>query len=203
MRILLYDNNKKDFESIYQMIKLLPIQTVVDVVTNYEDSIQMYQRFKYKKVFINFIDESGKALEKHIVKTNPKQKLILLKDDYDCILNHSCEDCQKFFDKYLVIKPMHISQLPKIINGSFECEGFSKTLFEYNIEKIYKTVLRKYPTIIFDKKNLKFSFDNIPNAFIVELFIELTTLLSNHNMEYRIYENKSIFILTTQTDKID
>lgn len=194
MRILIYDEDQNEVESLYQMIKLLPIQTVVDIVTNYEDSINMYSNYEYKKVFINYFEDKGKNLEKYIIEKNPKQKLILLKDNYDCIHLHSCHECKSYFNKFLVIKPINISQLPQIINNNFECEGFSKTLFQYNLDMIKKKIKHKYPTIIYDEDNNKFLFDEIPNSFVVELFIELTTLLSKHNIKYRIFENKSISI---------
>jgi len=195
MRILIYDTNKHDHESLYQMIKLLPIQTIIDVASSYEDSIHMYSSFEYTKVFINFNEENGNEFEKFVLDKNPKQKLILLKEHYDCSLNHDCHFCQNNFNKFLVIKPINISQLPKIINNTFECEGYCKTLFDYNLEKINKTLKHKYPTIIYDKINYKFLLDEIPSSFVVELFIELTTLLSKYNIEYRIFENKSIQVI--------
>ncbi|XPV67534.1 MAG: hypothetical protein ACNI25_09415 [Halarcobacter sp.] len=200
MRILIYDNNQNEVESLYQMIKLLPIQTIVDIVTTYEEAIHLYSLYEYNRVFINYIDTKGKDLERYIMDKSPQQNIILLKDTYDCIHLHSCKKCKEFFNKFLVIKPINISQLPKIINDNFECEGYSKTLYQYNLDKIIKRIKHKYPTIIFDKEKNKFKFDDIPNSFIVELFIDLTTQLSQHNIEYRIYENKSIDIISEREE---
>lgn len=192
MRILIYDNNKNDLERFCNMIKLYPIEILVDKASDYEDILFLYSKHFYEKVFIDYDDEIGKKIFSYIVNQNSNQKIFLLCEQHHCLDEDSCLNCIANTKKHFIIKPLHQNQLTKIISKKFTCEKKHLSKKEFNLLKVKKKVHENYPYLKFDycKTRDAFLSDNIPTSALV--FV--TDLLSEENIDFHVTHKKQIVI---------
>lgn len=192
MRILIYDNNKQDLEKFCNMINLYPIEIIVDKASDYNDIIYFISQHIYDKVFIDYNDDIGKKLVTEIVEKNPKQKIFLLSDSYDCPLERNCDLCKDKFKKNIIIKPLSQNQLTKILSRKFTCENEFLSEKEFKLKKIKKKVQIEYPYLKFEycKDRDSFLSDNIPTSALV--FV--TDLLNKHNIAFHVTHKNQIVI---------
>lgn len=195
MRILIYDNNINDLNKLASMIKIFPIETIIDKVSDYIDCMQMYDKHNYEKLFIDYTDDIGKKIADEIIKINPKQRIFLINDNCDCMSNKDCITCRQSFNKETIIKPLNQQQLSQIISKNFKCESFKKTQPEFTIEKIKKSVYKEFPyfKLHFDKKRQMFLSEPMP----ISILVYMVQLFKEHNVEYEVQDTERIKILST------
>ncbi|WP_072681786.1 hypothetical protein [Arcobacter sp. LA11] len=194
MRILIYDNNLSDLNKLSSMIEAFPIETIIDKVSDYKDCIQMSKKHNYDKLFIDYTDDIGKKIAKKLLEIDPKQRIYLLNDNFDCIDEKNCEKCKKEFNKDTIIKPLNQVQLSKIISKNFKCESFNKSEFEFQIEKVKKSIINEYPyfKFEFDKKNKILKSEPMSISILVYIIEQL----QHNNIKYEVEDNEKIRIVT-------
>lgn len=192
MRLLIYDNDINDLNKISQMIKTFPIETIVDKVSDYNDCILMYKQHIYDKLLIDYTDDIGKKIANKIIETNPKQRLYLLNDEFDCTGEKDCEKCKKQHNKETIIKPFSQLQLSKIISKQFKCESFKKNEFEFKLEKVKKSIYNEYPYFKFYFKENKSMLISDPMS--ISILVYITELLMNNTIDYQVINNQKILL---------
>ena len=103
MRILIYDNNSEDTKYLYELIQQLPLDILVDKVSDYTDEVYLYSKHTYDIVFIDFQDDIGKKLLSYILKKNSQQKIITIGSTAECSENLGCGHCQTNYTKCKLI----------------------------------------------------------------------------------------------------
>ncbi|MDA7817415.1 hypothetical protein N9A28_04445 [Sulfurimonas sp.] len=94
-KILIYDNNKKDVDYFCELLNNIHIDFEIDKLSHYDDFMEIYPHHLYDIVFIDFSDKNGKKILSHFQKNNPKQKVALLSDSFECVENmENCEMCK-------------------------------------------------------------------------------------------------------------
>ncbi len=64
MRILIFNTNEKDTQNLISMIKIFPIDIIVDKASTYFDTMNFYKNHSYEKVFIDMDNDEGKKITK-------------------------------------------------------------------------------------------------------------------------------------------
>jgi len=192
MRILIYNNNYNELEKFCSMISLYPIEIIVDKGSNYEDIIYFINHHTYDKIFIDYNDDIGKKIVKKVIEKNPKQKIFLFNEEYDCPLDKNCDICNDHFEKNMIINPLSQNQLTKILSRKFTCESEHLTQKEFCLAKIKKQVHFKYPYLKFEYCKTRDSFlsDNIPTSALVYV----TDLLSKYEIDFQVTHKNQIVI---------
>lgn len=201
MRILIYDNDKNSVEELYTMIKLYPLNTIVDKASDYEDSMEFYKRHNYDKVFIDLSDDIGKKISRKILEINPNQNIYLINSCYpsynseNCKGNEYCKECKTLKTKKNIIKPIEHKQLGQILSKKFICETANMDPFTFVIEKIKKSTQKRYPyiKIVYDKKESTLKTEQIN----VQVLVYITNLLSEHNVDYQVLDYDNIKVHST------
>ena len=169
MRILIYDNDINDLEQLFNMIKAFPIETIIDKVSDFNDTKNMFENHNYDKIFIDFNDHIGKNISKYIMQIKPTQEIILLNKDFECLDERDCSICTKMANKKILIKPINQQQLSKVISKNFICDCFHKNEFEFKLEKIKKLINQEFPYFNFNinKKELMIKSEPMTTTIIV------------------------------------
>lgn len=192
MRLLIYDNDINDLNKISLMIKTFPIETIVDKVSDYNDCILMYKQHVYDKLLIDYTDDIGKKIANKIIETNPKQRLYLLNDEFNCAGDKDCVKCKKEYNKETIVKPFNQFQLTKIISKQFKCESFKKNEFEFKLEKVKKSIYNEYPYFKFEIKEDKKMLLSSPMS--ISILVYITELLMNNTIDYQVINNQKILL---------
>lgn len=163
------------------------------ITTN--NPIEEYQNNDFDLLIID-ITIYKKVLLK-ILELNPKQKIIVISDNLDCIDEVGCEICPVKYNKHRLLKPLHLNSLLDLI-GDFhnqECKYLQTDCFK-NITPIISDILKRFFTYDFSsEKNLIYKKDKIySNNFIVDL-LEITSILDSHNTKYEIINGRDIQII--------
>lgn len=190
MRILIYDNDRNSIDELYSMIKLYPIDTIIDKVSDYKDCIDFYKKHNYDKVFIDLSDDIGKKIKDEILEINPLQNIYLINEEYPNFNHESCEECKVAKNKRNIIKPIDHRQLGRILSKNFICETHKMDHFTFIVEKVKKSAQKKYPyiKIDYDKENATLKTEQIN----VQVLVYITNLLSEHQIDYQVLDYDNI-----------
>ena len=195
MRILIYDNNINDLNKLSSMIEAFPIETIIDKVSDYKDCIEIYIKHNYDKLFIDYTDDIGKKIAKELIALNPRQRIYLLNDTFECLYEKDCINCKEKLNRETIIKPLNQLQLSKIISKNFKCESFNKNEFEFQLEKVKKSIQNEYPyfKFKFDKNTKILKSEPMPISILVYIIEQL----QQNNIEYEVEDNEKIRILAS------
>ena len=181
MNFLIYDNNKDDLKQFSYLIDNQHYDFKLDVVSNYDNMVEVYEKNKYDTVLIDFSDDNGKKIISYLQEKKSEQRTILLTDNIECI-KEDCSTCKETYNIKKVVKPLNIKDLPLLIKDKDkDCEfDFQKN----NLISTLMSITKKYTTSILDKDRLQIKF-NEPHKFSISL-IQLCEELSENDINYNI-----------------
>ncbi|RXK11724.1 hypothetical protein CP965_13225 [Halarcobacter mediterraneus] len=188
---MIYNNNSAEFEKFCSMIELYPINIIVDKASSYNDIIYLTKQNQYEKIFVDY-DDIGKKIVNQILKKNPKQKIFLMNENFECPMEKDCYTCRKKYQKNIIIKPLCQNQLTKILSRKFTCESENLSHKEFTLEKIKKKVQQKYPYLTFDYCKDRDSF--LSNNISTSALVYVTDLLNKHQIEFQVTHKNQILI---------
>lgn len=177
------------------MIKSMPLETIVDKISDFNDFESLFSLHHYDKVFIDFNDDLGKKICHYIKEVKPLQNVIQLNDKFPCSQLKDCENCVSDFNIKGLIKPFTQYQIMKILTNRFECENFKKTEFDFNLEKVKKTVLEELPYIIYDGDSKQFLFEDLSDSLQTSAIIKITECLNENNLKYEVIEDNKVQVV--------
>lgn len=190
MRILLYDNDPDELESLYYMLTAISDEFHIDKVLDTNQGQTLYEKYTYEYVFINTDCNNGRLLIELISKDNPKQNLIALSDSITCTDNLKCEFCKEEENKFLLVRPIYSNDLFYILLGKIKRPNYcDNNHMLMKLKKIDQTFAN------FDLCIESSTFIN-KNSFLKrdELMGNILTQLHIHDIEYEIDQTKNIKI---------
>jgi len=194
MRILIYDNNSKDLEYLCEMLKSLPIESCVDKITDYNHGTDLYHKFEYDIVFIDFIDNIGKSFLEYILKVNSTQRIITISDVFECSEKMGCDFCSDNYNKERILKPINHTDIIKIFSDTqYRCDSFSNSLLLMQLKQIEKIIKETYSDYDLDVESLTF-IGKRTKKYDADFFI-IVEKLNTHKIEYSVDENSNIKVI--------
>ncbi len=193
IRILIFDNNLNDLNLLHELIKNMPIETLIDKVSTYNDFILLFKNHTYEQVFIDFMDPKGKDLAQYVKKNRPEQNLILLNEHYNCMYTHDCNSCKEHYNTHTLIKPITQNQIIKVITKNFECENYEKSELEFNLEKAKRVIHNNYPYV--KVKDNQVLLASISDSLKTTALVGITDLLSKSSIQYELIDHQKIMII--------
>lgn len=189
MKVLIYNKNTSDISNLKTIVNSLSLDIKFDETSSCDEVLNFYNNNIYEMVIIDFTYSKAETVVKNIIKQKPQQKIILLNDNFECLDNKDCNTCQWCYNIATVIKPLNQFQVGSLFNGHFECESKHKTQDEFNLEKIIKQIMFKYPFINFNKQKALFDLSLVVNPLKSTILIELISLLEVHSIEHCLMED--------------
>jgi hypothetical protein len=185
MKILIYDNNPADLSKLCAMIETLPIDFLIDKVSHYNDCIELYGKYSYDMVFIDFADNIGKNILSYILEKNPKQKVVTMSDIDNCSEKQGCDFCVTTYNKKRVTKPIQGIDLIKILSKNEQCKLYCNNDLLIKLEIFSKGL--NYLT--FDRE--QFIFTKNEQSYHKEMvdIIRLCDTLTEAKINFAIIEN--------------
>ena len=185
MKILIYDNNPDDLSKLCTMIETLPINFLLDKVSEYDDCIELYDKYTYDIVFIDFADDIGKKILSYILEKNPKQKVVTVSDIEVCSEKRGCDFCATTYNKKRVTKPIQEAELFKLLSKNEPCKLYCSSDLLIKLDLISKDI--NYLT--FDKE--QFSFIKNGQNYHKEMgdMIRLGDILTEAKINFEIVGN--------------
>lgn len=190
MRVLIFNTNNKDTQSLASMIKAFPVNTIIDETSSYIDAINKYKNNAYDKVFIDVENEVGKQVTEEILKIYSKQEILMISDDFNCALEKNCSSCEKEHKKSMIIKPMSQNELCKIMNNNFACECKGKSVKQFNLDKIKKNIQKEFPYFDFEINQDKKTIHSAPMS--MQILVSFTNQLEENNISYEVEDFERI-----------
>ncbi len=191
MRVLIYDNNPDDLEYFCGLLKQLPLDILIDKISDYKDGIYLYEKYIYNILFIDFKDDIGKKLLSDILKINSEQRIITINDLADCSKDLGCIYCQTNYDKCKIIKPINMEDIQNIFLNKNVCNPSlcNNDLF-FNLTIIDK----EYSTYNLNLNELRFYKNKNLHSQNTSDTVNLTSKLTSLNIDF-IMENDYIQII--------
>ncbi len=191
MRILIYDNNTKDVNYLYQKLKGLPLDSQVDTSSTYNNAIDYYDTDKYNIIFIDFIDETGKEVLEYIIRDNPKQRIITISKVLECSEKLGCDFCLNNYNKKRILKPIHIDEIIKIFsNKETDCTTYLNNSLLMKLQQLDKLVQESYSNYTLDQENL--TFVNNGSSSMCNGFFFILDKLAEYNVKHEVEGNNNI-----------
>lgn len=184
MRILIFNTNEKDTQNLISMIKIFPIDIIVDKASTYFDTMNFYKNHSYEKVFIDMDNDEGKKITKEILDIYPNQKIFMMGNDYNCTLEKNCNSCEKEHSKGLIIKPISQPELCKVMNNSFECECKGKSMKQFAIDKIKKNIQKEFPYFDFEINQKEKIISSSPMS--MQILVSFISQLEENDISYEV-----------------
>jgi len=185
MKILIYDNNRKDLEKLCNMLKYLPDAADIDKVSEHQDFEEFYIKYSYDIVFIDLNDEFGFELYAFVMNRNPNQKLITINNNIRCYDDNGCEHCKTTYKKSRLLKPIHIEDLLYVLKNDYCNYDYCNDSLTSKI-KILSNVFK---TLHFNEETLKVYNANKCDQFNVYDLIGFTSKLTSNNIKFLICDN--------------
>jgi hypothetical protein len=164
-------------------------------LTNSNQPVKEYQNNNFDIVIVDISTYRETLLQ--ILEINPKQKIIVISDNLDCIDEVGCDICQKKYNKHRLLKPININILLDLLNdfNSHECKYLQTDCFK-NIKPILSDITKRFITYDFcSNKNLIYKKENVrSHSFVLDL-LEIVGILDNHNTKYEIINGRDIQII--------
>ncbi len=185
MKILIYDNNQQDMEKFCDLIKAISFDLQIDKLSDYKDFETIYLKENYDVVFIDTNDNNGKELLKFVKNYNPKQKLVILNNQFDCTEEKGCEYCQNKYHKTRLIKPLNVADIAYALKDK-SCKDYCN---ENDLILKLLVISKSFSNLNFDKENLKFTHKIYQNNIFTSQLINFTHQLSLNNIKFKVYED--------------
>ncbi len=186
MRILIYDNNVEDIDYLHGLIQQLPLDILIDKVSNYVDEIDLYTKYTYDIVFIDVTDDIGKKLISYILNNNPKQKIISMTDTSDCTHTTSCDLCLAQYNKSRFVKPINMDDIFNVFLDNSTC-----SLCFCDNKLLLKLVFlnKNINSYTLNTDNLRFMQKTNHHISNVKDTVELTEQLKSLKIDFKIETN--------------
>lgn len=194
MRVLIYDNDTANKDRLILALQSLPLKITSETCESYQDFSESFSASKYKVLFIDINNDTGKKIVTSVLEQSSQQKIVLFNNDYTCIGNKDCLQCTSLYDMTSMIKPVGLHQLVHVFNGSFKCESYAVNELQYNILKIEKIVNERYPLVEFCKERNIFSISTY-NAFGMRVMYNIAELLQNDNIKYKMLDSYELKVI--------
>lgn len=185
MKILIYDNNPADLSKLCNMLEALPMKFFIDKITHYKDCIEFYDKYHYGIVFIDFTDDIGKKILTHILKKNPKQKVITISDVDKCSEQNGCDFCTINYNKKRVTKPIKEEDLFKILLKKELCHSYCNSDLLIKLEIMAKDIR----SLSFDKDKFAFVRNDQNHHREMSDIIHLSYALTEANIHFQLVDN--------------
>jgi len=189
MNVLIYNKNAIDFSNLKNIVNSLNLNIFFHEASSCDEFLNFYNNNTYEMVLVDYTYSKADIVVKNIIKQAPQQKIILLNDNFECMDDKDCDTCQWCYNIATVIKPMNQFQVGSLFNGEFICESKNKTRDEFNLEKIIKQIMFKYPFINFNKQKGLFDLSLIVNPLKSTILIELISLLEVYSIKHCLMED--------------
>ena len=196
MRILIYNDKLDDLGYLYEIMEVVSLELVIDKTFDYEDFFELYNKYNYDTVCIEYFDDVWDKIIRKINVLNSEQRIILLSDKYSCSQVNNCANCQENSNINVIIKPILNNEVMNLFSKVFRCEEYDKNELEFNIFKINKKINSKYGSIHVDISAHFFTFNIISEYNKVAILSDLILELKTMNIEYSITENMNIKVLS-------
>ena len=189
MNVLIYNKNATDFSNLKNIVNSLNLDILFYEASSCDEFLNFYNNNSYEMILIDYTYAKADIVVKNVIKQTPQQKIILLNDNFECMDDKDCDTCQWCYNIATVIKPMNQFQVGSLFNGEFICESKNKTRDEFNLEKIIKQIMYKYPFINFNEQKGLFDLSLIVNPLKSTILIELISLLEVNSIEHCLMED--------------
>jgi len=154
-----------------------------------------YEKNNFDIVIVDISTHKKNLLQ--ILELTPKQKIIVISDNLDCINEIGCDICPVKYNKHRLLKPIQINTLLDLIIdfNSHECKYLQTDCFK-NIKPILSDITKRFNTYDFcSDSNIIYKKENArSNSFVLDL-LEITGILDNHNTKYEIINGRDIQII--------
>ncbi len=186
MNILIYDNNPADLSKLCEMLEMLPIDLLVDKVSNFDDGMALYAKNHYEIIFIDFQDDIGEKLLTLILEKNPLQRVVTISDIEKCSEQHGCNYCINTYNKKRLTKPIDTGDLLNVFVKKEPCALYCNDSLLLKLEKISKEV----KSIRFDKELFSFvkNYDTTQHRTTSDM-IHLVYRLNEENINFESTDN--------------
>lgn len=188
MKILIYDNNPDDLSRLCEMLEALPMNFLIDKVSNYNDCIEFYDNHTYDMVFIDFADEVGETILSYILEKNPKQKVVTISNVDACSEKQGCDFCTTTSNKKRVTKPIQeieLFNLFKAFAKNEPCKLYGSSSLLIKLDVISKGI--NY--LSFDREQFVFLRSGQNYHKDMADIIRLTYVLNEEDINFAIVEN--------------
>lgn len=190
MRILLYDNDPDELESLYYMLSAISEEFHIDKVMDTDHGQTLYKQHTYEYIFINTDCNYGKAFIQDITEKNPGQNLIALSDSISCTDNLKCDFCKEKENKFLLVRPIYSNDLFYILLGKIKrpsyCENNHMLMKLKKIDQNFSNFDLCIESKTFINKNSFLKREHKIGNVLTQLHI--------HNIEYELDQTKNIKI---------
>lgn len=116
--------------------------------------------------------------------------MVLLNDTCNCYNSKQCKNCQQHYNIATVIKPINLFQMASLLKNDFRCESYTKNEKEFDLERIIKMIIAKYPFLSFDRKKYFFDLSLVVNPLKTSILIELIEVLNQNAIEHHLLDDQ-------------
>jgi len=194
-KILIYYDNVNELEYLHPIIKEVDVISTIHKVSDYKTFVKLFNTNKYDVIFIDNVNNSLNKLVFFLFNKNNKQKIVLVRDKFDCYTYISCAHCQRKHNICTLVKPVVRMQIVNILTNHFFCESYDKTQLEFNLFKINKTISNDYIGLYFDSISSIFRFEEIPEVDKFVILSHLCSDLKNYNIKFIVDEKYNVKII--------
>ena len=194
-KILIYYDNVNELDYLHPIIKEVEVISTIDKVSDYKTFVELFKTNNYDVIFIDNINRSFDELVFFLFNKNSKQKIVLIRDKFECYSYISCAHCQRKHNICTLIKPILKMQIVNILTNQFFCESYNKTQLEFNLFKINKTISSEYMGLYFDTSSLVFRFEEIAEVNKFVILSHLYSELKDYNIKFNVDEKYNVEIL--------
>lgn len=191
VNILLIDN---DIATVQFMQILSQNEKELNVIQTFDfnDAMQKYTNNVIDFVIVDYSNSVYEKIYKEILTIDPKQKIIIISSKVEDCNHLKCEICINHFNQKRLIKPFDPKDLRAILMNFKDsiCKYYKR--FE-NIETIMGEIIKRYVGCIYDKNTKIVSFLH-SDYMTTDAMVDLSNILNEHNMSYRILDNLNIQI---------
>ncbi len=163
---------------------------------NSNQPLQDYQNNNFDIVIVDISTYEDIFLS--ILELNPKQKVIVISDDLNCIDKVGCEVCLQKYNKNRLLKPVSVKTLLDLIIefDNQQCHYLQTDCFK-NIQPIISDIIKSFISYEFcSEKNMICKKEkNYSHSFVLDL-LEITSILDTHNTKYEIINGKDIQLIS-------
>ena len=191
MKILLVDDDL----NIKNFLKVIEQKSEYEVTfSNY--TLEQYREENFDIVIIDFTRYF--EFYKQIIELNPQQKLIVIAENLDCANMENCENCKHDFRKKRLLKPIQTVELYNLIQNFDiqECRYSITDTFK-NIKPVLSDILRKFSHYSYceDTDSIFIKDENLYTNSAIQELLDITSLLTNYNIQYNVIDAKNIKLL--------
>ncbi len=190
MRVIIYDNDISSMEQLMLQMASMPINTLIDKVSDIDDFISLFERHQYDTIVVDVDDEIGKKILDRVLLQNPKQKVITIGTTIDCLNN--CDQCMQDYQKIRLVKPITDNDLFYALHNIAFCHQYC--LSSSSIVKL-KHIDTQLNSFEFDLQHKAFiNKNNFLHGRRDEELDILTSMLEYEGFTYNIDNAKNIFV---------